>query len=51
MTDSIIHGDCVEAMKRLPEGSAGFILTDPPYLVNYRDRHGRRVRTMIAPRG
>jgi adenine-specific DNA-methyltransferase len=44
MTDSIIHGDCVEAMKRLPEGSAGFILTDPPYLVNYRDRHGRCVR-------
>ncbi len=44
MTDSIIHGDCVEAMQRLPEGSAGFILTDPPYLVNYRDRHGRRVR-------
>ena len=25
------------------EGSVGFILTDPPYLVNYRDRIGRTV--------
>ena len=31
-------------MQRLAAGSVGFILTDPPYLVNYRDRSGRRVR-------
>ena len=41
--NSIIHGDCIGVMKGLPEGSAGFILTDPPYLVNYRDRSGRAV--------
>lgn len=41
MTNRIIHGDCVEAMKSLDAGSVGFILTDPPYLVNYRDRSGR----------
>ena len=42
--NSIIHGDCIGVMKGLPEGSAGFILTDPPYLVNYRDRTGRAVQ-------
>jgi len=41
--DSIIHGDCVEAMKQLDEGSVDFILTDPPYITNYRDRTGRTV--------
>ncbi|MBM7046573.1 MULTISPECIES: DNA methyltransferase [Rhizobium] len=30
-------------MQRLPNGSADFILTDPPYLVRYRDRQGRTV--------
>ena len=44
MTNSIIHGDCVEAMQSLDAGSVGLILTDPPYLVNYRDRHGRSVQ-------
>ena len=41
--NSIIQGDCVDAMKDLDTGSAGFILTDPPYLVNYRDRSGRAI--------
>jgi site-specific DNA-methyltransferase (adenine-specific) len=43
IANTIIHGDCIEVMQRLPEGSDGFILTDPPYLVNYRDRTGRAV--------
>jgi site-specific DNA-methyltransferase (adenine-specific) len=30
-------------MRSLPWASVDFILTDPPYLVNYRDRSGRRV--------
>ncbi|TPK79022.1 DNA methylase [Mesorhizobium sp. B2-4-13] len=38
-----VHCDCIEAMQRLPAGSVDFILTDPPYLVSYRDRHGRTV--------
>lgn len=42
--DTVIHGDCIDVMQSLGEGSAGFILTDPPYLVNYRDRSGRGVR-------
>ena len=43
ITDSIIHGDCIEAMHGLPEGSVGFILTDPPYITRYRSRNGSTV--------
>ncbi len=39
--DSIVNGDCIEVMRSLPWASVDFILTDPPYLVNYRDRTGR----------
>jgi adenine-specific DNA-methyltransferase len=40
---TILHGDCVKLMDTLPAGSVDFILTDPPYLVNYRPRNGQRV--------
>lgn len=36
-------GDCTHVMRHLPEGSVDLIVTDPPYLVNYRDRHGRSI--------
>jgi site-specific DNA-methyltransferase (adenine-specific) len=42
--NTVIHGDCIAVMSTMPAGSVDFILTDPPYLVNYRDRNGRRVR-------
>ena len=41
--DSIIQSDCVQIMRGMAADSVDFILTDPPYLVNYRDRSGRRV--------
>lgn len=41
--NTILHGDCITLMQRLPGGSVDFILTDPPYLVNYQDRRGRTV--------
>src|SRR5579872_7160184 len=41
--DSVVNGDCIEVMSNLPWASVDFILTDPPYLVNYRDRSGRSV--------
>ena len=40
---TILHGDCVKLMDTLPASSVDFILTDPPYLVNYRPRSGQRV--------
>ena len=39
----IIPGDCIEVMRQMPDRSVDFIATDPPYLVNYEDRSGRRV--------
>ncbi len=40
----IIHGDCREVLKTLPDSSVDFVLTDPPYFVSYRDRTGRSIR-------
>jgi len=40
----IVHGDCIEVMRQMPSNSVDFILTDPPYLVNYRDRTGRTIQ-------
>src|ERR1019366_4493933 len=44
MLDNVTQGDCVEVMKDLRAGSVDLILTDPPYLVNYKDRSGRQGR-------
>ncbi len=41
--NTVLLGDCIEQMQRLAPGSVDFILTDPPYLVRYRDRSGRTV--------
>ena len=43
MINTIIRGDCIGAMAALPEQSVDFVLTDPPYLVDYTARDGRRV--------
>lgn len=29
--NTLIHGDCLEEMKKIPEGSVDLVLTDPPY--------------------
>jgi DNA modification methylase len=42
--NTITQGDCIEVMQQMPSNSADFILTDPPYLVNYRDRNGRSIQ-------
>lgn len=39
----IFNADCIQAMRSFERGSVDFILTDPPYLVNYRGRDGRTV--------
>jgi site-specific DNA-methyltransferase (adenine-specific) len=38
-----ILGDCIAILPTLPAGSADLVLTDPPYLVNYKDRSGRSI--------
>lgn len=42
-SNRIFHGDCLEIIPTIPEGSVQFVLTDPPYLVGYQSRDGRRV--------
>lgn len=43
MLDDVTCGDCIDVMAHLPAGCIDFVLTDPPYLVNYRDRLGRTI--------
>jgi site-specific DNA-methyltransferase (adenine-specific) len=38
----IYQRDCIEGMKMIPDGSIDLIVTDPPYLMNYRSN--RRVK-------
>jgi len=41
MLNKIHLGDCCNVMQSIPSEAVDFILTDPPYLVNYEDRSGR----------
>lgn len=43
----LILGDCCQVMPTLPASCADFILTDPPYLVGYKDRSGRTIQNDI----
>lgn len=39
--NQIIHGESANILKSIQAGSLDLVVTDPPYLVNYRDRDGR----------
>ena len=39
-----INGNCIDVLKNAPDGRVDFVLTDPPYLVNYQSRDGRRIQ-------
>lgn len=47
-TNRIVQGDCIHVMRQLPTESGDFILTDPPYLVNFRDHHGRTLKNDVS---
>ncbi|EBN2371935.1 hypothetical protein NWL58_004715, partial [Salmonella enterica] len=38
-----VLGNCIDVMARIPDNGIDFILTDPPYLVGFRDRQGRTI--------
>lgn len=40
----MILGDCIDVMRTAAPGSIDLVVTDPPYVVNFCDRSGRRVR-------
>ena len=39
---TLVHGDCLEVLKKIPDASIDLILTDPPYNISKRDRITRR---------
>lgn len=41
--NQVIHGDCNQVLRTLPEACVDLVITDPPYFVNYRDRTGRSI--------
>ena len=43
LPNQVILGDCTQVMRQMPAESVDFVLTDPPYLVNYRDSSGRSI--------
>jgi DNA modification methylase len=48
-TNTVLQGDCIEIMRSLAANSVDFILTDPPYLVSYRDRENRSIQNDSNP--
>lgn len=46
----LLHGDCRDKLASIADNSVDFVLTDPPYLVNYRDRAGRHIANDNDPR-
>jgi adenine-specific DNA-methyltransferase len=42
--NDILHGDCVDILGCFAPGTIDFVLTDPPYLVRYESRDGKRIR-------
>jgi DNA modification methylase len=45
--NTITQGNCIQVMAQMPANSVDLILTDPPYLVNYRDRDGRTIQNDV----
>lgn len=41
--NKIIHGDCLDIMKSIPDNSIDLIVTDPPYGIEYSSNGGPRV--------
>jgi len=39
----VLHGDCISILGGFAPASVDFVLTDPPYLVCYRNRDGKSV--------
>jgi site-specific DNA-methyltransferase (adenine-specific) len=44
IVNSVVHGNCIDIMRTMSSESFDFVLTDPPYLVSYRDRAGRSIQ-------
>jgi len=45
--NQILQGDCISIMRKFPENAVDLVVTDPPYLVNYKDRTGRTIQNDV----
>jgi site-specific DNA-methyltransferase (adenine-specific) len=45
---AILHGDCLDVLPLLPPESVDLVLTDPPYLVNYRGRWDGEKKAIVG---
>lgn len=43
LEDTVLSGDCLTLLPRMPARSVNFVLTDPPYIVRYKSRDGRSI--------
>jgi adenine-specific DNA-methyltransferase len=43
IVNEVVHGDCIRVMRQMPDECVDMVLTDPPYVVNYRASDGRSV--------
>jgi DNA modification methylase len=41
--NTVLNGDCISVLGGFTSNSVDFVLTDPPYLVRYQSRDGKRV--------
>lgn len=46
MRENFIHlGDCVQGMRRMPDGAVDLIVTDPPFAINFKAKRSNYNRT------
>lgn len=41
--NQVICGDCLQVMPQMPDDSVDMVMTDPPYVVQYKERNGRSI--------
>ena len=45
----VLHGDCLEVMKGMPDGCVDLVLTDPPYGMDRFETDGKDYLEKISP--
>lgn len=43
----LMHGDCLELMKEIPDGSVDLVLTDPPYGIDFQSHRRKKMYNKI----
>jgi DNA modification methylase len=44
---NLIHGDCIEKLQEIADGSIDLIVTDPPYGIDYQTFRTKREKPMM----